>query len=306
MVGADAKRSRKLRIGCGVLVGIVVILLAASGVLVGSALLQTRSGSVSTHRAEPDLPASTAPGPNDGGAVPTVVRVEVDVSVAQLIVIPARPGEPLQAEAEYDDRRYELEQNTVGDAASGWTYRVRFGPRGSPMWELFKVKIGGPLSRLRLTLPRGMPLELSGEIDSSFATLELGGLWVDTAELNVNQGVVNISFWEPLSHPMDRISVTGNKGAIEVSGLGNASPRLALFDQKLGPMDLDFRGAWSRDADIRIKGRISGGTVWLPDNVTIEGIDRSRAPMSLSRPEIPFPTLRLDISAQATTLVFIE
>ena len=94
---------------------------------------------------------------------------------------------------------------------------------------------------------------------------------------------------------------------LEVPGLGNASPRSALFDQSFGPMDLDFRGAWARDASIRIQGRISGGTVWLPDNVTIEGIDRGRAPAPWSQPEIPFPTLRLDVSAHhPAQLLFIE
>ena len=62
---------------------------------------------------------------------------------------------------------------------------------------------------------------------------------------------------------------------------------------------------WRQDADVHIEGRTAGGTVWLPDDMRIEGVDRQ--PFGLgSNAEIQPLTLRLTVDARKNQILLID
>lgn len=317
MSNTGKKPRSRLKLGCLVLATGLGVLAVATAITAAVALQQMRSANPQRHQSVQPLPGvagpTTGPSGAEGEAERTdrPVRVELEVSIAQLVVEPVPAGESIRVEAEYDPRYYELQEETWDSVAQApevtWTYRVRFEPVGSTAMALFRVKLGDDPPRLRVSLPRDVPLVLAGELYGSFAALELGGLRLEAVEMDVSGGAVTASFREPLAAPMDHLVLTGDKGSVEVTWLGNASPARAVIEQRFGELDLDLRGPWSRDADIRIDARIAGGTVWLPRDVVVEGRgERSEAPELVTGEGFPKPRLRLSVSERGGRLVWVE
>jgi hypothetical protein len=291
--------------GCLGIAGIALVVVAA---ILTTAWLQMRSERVESREltaapsaapseaAPPDAPAVTASQP---------VRVVLEVAVAAVTIEAAPPGEPIRVLAEYDPRQFRLEHDYQGSDEAGWTYRVEFAPNGWRNLALLRVKLGAAPPELRLLLPRDVPLVLEGLIDRSHAAVELEGLHLRAVDLEVEGGALDVSVWEPLPVPMERLVLRGHTGMVKVARVGNASPGHVEIAQHMGAIDLDLRGAWLRDADVRIEGHVAGGSIRLPRNVTIEGLDV--VPRGPGRDaEVPSPTLRLSLSSRVGDMVVIE
>jgi hypothetical protein len=322
MSETEAGRTGWRRIGCWSLAAVVGLALIVAAALAGVAYLQIQresretrtavqavpgpAGDLSADRpAEPGAALEGAPGPDK--AAPPQGRVELEISVARLIVTPGKAGESIRLDAEYDPRDYALDQGMEELPEGGWIYRLHFRPARSYWMSVLRMKLGDEPPTVRLTLPRDVPLRVTGEADTTFAALELGGLWLDDVDLEVDGGALDVSVLEPLRAPMKSVSLVGDKGSVKVVGLGNASPETALFQQHLGELDLDLRGPWSRDADIRVKAFLAGGSVWLPGDLPVEGLDgRLFRPTAPTPDEIAGPRLRLSVTEHGGRLVFVD
>ena len=71
-------------------------------------------------------------------------------------------------------------------------------------------------------------------------------------------------------------------------------------------MDLDLRGEWSRDAEVRLIGGAAGGSLWLPSDVTIRGLDENRGVLLEETPELSRPTLELSISETVGRFIVMD
>lgn len=303
-------RGRKswMRTGCLWLLGLGLLVVLAIGGAFGLAALQNR-GAVSETRsieqpipyergiAEPALPLAGAHPAPPG-------RLELDLTVAQATLVPAPAGTPIRVEADFDPNRFELIEEQVKNHDGSWVMRIGIRPTGPVLWALFRVKIGRRAPLLRITVPRDQPLELSGKILDGYAAIELGGLRIRSADFTVQSGAVMMSFFEPLPEPMARLEVHGNGGAVEISHLGNASPREVRIFQHLGAVDLDFRGRWLNDAHIEVDTRAAGGTLWLPHDVRLEGVGE-KGPWIPADTEIEPPTLHFDLPDRPNNLIVI-
>ena len=63
---------------------------------------------------------------------------------------------------------------------------------------------------------------------------------------------------------------------------------------------------WARDANLRLIGGAAGGSVWLPDDVRITGLDDRRGIRFDEDPEVPRPTLNLSISETMGRFVVMD
>jgi len=309
---AESRRMgwRRLKVGCFGLGALAIVVLIVIGGMTGFAFLQNRSEAPERREVDYAIPGSAQSGEIGfqprADAVPG--RIVLDLSVCVAVIVPAPPGTPIQVQADYDPGHFELQEESTGNAETGWTYRITMRPTGSASWALFRAKIGGRTGKLRISLPRDVRIELNGEADRGYVAMELGGLWLRSTDLDVKGGAVKLSFAEPLREPMERMEIRGSTGAIEVTQLGNASPRSVVFQQHLGAVDLDLRGPWSRDAEIRIHAPMAGGTLWLPDGVAITGIegrtDRFRSTPAAA--EVPPPTLDFRLANRTGKIIIID
>ncbi len=193
-------------------------------------------------------------------------RVVLDVSWGSFSVRRGAPGEPLHLDGKYDTGGFELEETYDTDGDGGWTYRVRFAPRG--MRLMFSDE--NTPNRLRLTLPADMPIALEGRLGTGQSDLELGGMWLVGLDLDVGIGQHRIKFDEPLHSPMNRFRVDGSMGELRIESLGNASPESVEIDHGIGELFLSLGGDWRRDAAIAVSCGVGECDVRVPRGVGVE------------------------------------
>ena len=302
--------------GCLGLGGFVVLIVVG---VVGMAMLGARSEEIQERVLTPDVPVTAvAPGPAAGEGVEsapdrlpadrladlsgdTVVRagmgkVVLDLSGAEFEVVPGRPGEPLHVEATYDKNSYVLEESLETGDDDSWEYGITFRSKGGGLFALLKQMMGGTQPHVRIVLPVDVPMALDVQMMRGGMEMDVGGLWLQTADLDLKQGGFEFEVSEPLRAPMERLTITGSMGGFGASRLGNASPKVMEVDFSMGGMMLDLRGQWRVDADISIHTSRSGGLVRLPTDVGIEGlVGRGLRvdPTSETRP----PILRFTVSS---------
>lgn len=281
--------------GCLGVLGIVIVL-AVGMFLAGKSAVNSEQ--VSEQTLEPDLTRAVAAAQPAGKGG----RVRLDLSDGEFHVQPARAGEPLRIEARYDSNSYELLE-VLDTEGEGWSYEVTFGRTSSGMMNMLRQALGGSSPRVDVYLPQDVRLDLELEIAQGGAQVELGGLWLTTAELEFNQGGFQLEIGEPLRQPMERLTIHGSMGGFSASKLGNASPRELDIDFRMGGMDVDLRGHWVQDADVSISFGMGGGNVRLPKDVEIVGLAGDRV-VARRDPEIKAPILTFSVSGDLDNLEF--
>ena len=220
-------------------------------------------------------------------------RVVLELAMGEFIVRPGPEGEPIRVEADFDASAFDLTETYEESGGGGWTYGVKFGSRRGFLGMLFG---GGhqASNRVEITIPRGQPFELVGEIGPGESEIDLGGLWLRAVELELNAGDHFIEFREPLPEPMASFVLDASVGEVEVRKLGDASPRTVEVDHGIGELFVDLQGAWRQDAAVDIDFGIGEGRLWLPENARVDiesarvAIDRSRATCRRTPPPSPY------------------
>lgn len=223
-------------------------------------------------------------------------RVVLDLSMGEFIVRPGPEGEPIHVDADFDAGAFELTEN-FEETADGWTYEVKFASRRGFLGMLFGGGHQGN-NRVEVTIPRGQPIDLVGEIGLGESEIDLGGLWLRQVDLDFGAGDHFVEFREPLPFPMESFVVDASVGELEVRHLGEASPRTVEVDHGIGELFVDLQGSWRQDATVDVDFGIGESRLWLPDNVRV---DIERASVALGERDVEWPD-QDDLPADAPTL----
>lgn len=119
-------------------------------------------------------------------------------------------------------------------------------------------------NRLRLNLTKSIPIKLSINTGVGDARLSLSGLEISRLDLESGVGGSKLSSYEPNAVPCDFIRIKNGVGSMDAVGLGNLNFRELEFEGGVGGANLDFTGAWKRDADIRVQVGVGGVTLRMP------------------------------------------
>jgi hypothetical protein len=88
--------------------------------------------------------------------------------------------------------------------------------------------------------PRDVPVEIEGKMDRGFAAMELGGLAVSSARLDVSDGAVKVAFSEPLPEPMDAGGSVWLPDHVNVMGIDGRRGLVIAEDPELPVPTLDL------------------------------------------------------------------
>ena len=295
--------------GCIGCVGLLVLVILLMAIFSGVAWQQVQSQEVKEEVLTQELP-STEPAEGDAGVRTEVLergrpgdgRVILDLSNGGFFISPGEPGDPLTVEATYDVNNYELVEGFEDGGDGTWTYSVSFHRTGGMMMAMLGQLFGGTEPKVHVYLPPDAPLALDVKLREGGSEIDLGGLWLTSADIDFARSGVNLKIGEPLKEPMDSMMLRGSMGGFNARGLGNASPRQLDMDLRMGGINLDLRGQWAQDSDIRIEWDMGGASVVLPANVAIEGVEGHAgvAPGG----EVPAPTLRFELSGKMDDIKF--
>ena len=297
-MGRSGKRSGCLRFGCLSVLILVGVSLCWALVLFGTAFVGSRTESVKRQelRRDVDRPPSDEPSapatPLDGEGL-----LILDFSVGDFEIQPGAAGDPIRVEASYDTSSYELEESFEPGSDGGWVYRVAFRQTGLIKDGGLRVLFGASYPELRVFVPPDVPIALRGRFDKGGADLELGGLWLTDVDLELEKGGLDVNIGRPLAAPVHSFRVHGKQGGMSTRMLGNASPAEVDIFWQQGGSEVDLRGEWLNDSDVRIRSRMGGNHVQLPRGVRIEGLPGRGPLMAPSDEEVPLPTLHMSISS---------
>ena len=224
-------------------------------------------------------------------------RVVLDLAQGEFQIHPAKPGEGLSVKARYDSEGYQLEDNFESLPDSSWVYRVRFYRTVSWLQALFQELLGdGSDTRVHVYLPPDVPIFLEIIVEEGGFEAELGGLWITAADVSFKKGGFSLSVDEPLREPMEQLSIHGMMGGFEAMRLGNASPRVLDVECTMGGADIDLRGQWVQDSNIRLAVSMGGMDVRIPDGVEVQGLAAAGHGLRHENPEIKLPVLKFSVS----------
>lgn len=285
--------------GCLGLIGVVVLILLVS---LGLAWHGTSRRDIADRTTDAGvemaaaMPTDSAPG-----------RVVMDVGQVEFVMRPAAPGEVPSTNARYDRQAYELVDSFETLPDGTWAYHMRF-QRTIPwlqaiLQDLMRREKGqGP--RIEVLLPADSPIALALNLHQGGAEVELGGLWLTEAHLEVNQGGIALSINEPLHEPLDYLALRSRMGGVSASRLGNASPRVLDVDCRMGGADIDLRGAWRGDCRGRFAVRMGGISLTAPAELAVREVATGRlddpAPLEVPAAEREHGTATLWYESRAS------
>jgi hypothetical protein len=233
--------------------------------------------------------------------------VVLSLSSAAATVKAGPPGGPIRVESDFDPDVFWLEQSYQEDGAGGWIYRVDFHEKTVLHVSVVSIWAGKRSPEVRIMLPRDVPLALDAQMRGGYLSLDLAGLALTTASIELDRGVLEVAASEPLPIPVERLNVKGRMGAMQLLSLGNASPRELHVQHGVGAALVDLGGLWVADADVDLQATMGNIALRLPRDVSIEGLDGPvLRPGNLDDEEIPPPTLRFSTDSDFAKIRVID
>ena len=181
--------------------------------------------------------------------------VDIDLSMGEFFFV---PGDEFKVDANIDTANFRLTEKW-DEEANQWSVKLR---RKGILFGHSKSK---HTNRVTITLPRTVPINLNAELAMSESELDLSGIWLKRFEMDTAMGEYNVFFNEPALYPMEYMKVDSSMGDFRFEGLGNASPKQAVFDQAMGALTVNLTGQWRQDSTISIDAAMGEAVIEGPD-----------------------------------------
>jgi hypothetical protein len=255
---------------------------AAALVLAAVATTQYLSEEPEAHSLSQSLPPES---PRPG-------RVVLDLSSAMLTLEAGPPGAPIAVESSFDPEVYRLDQRCEYEPDGGWTYHLDFHERSLLHISVISIWLGKRSPEVRVEIPADLPIDLVARMEGGHLAIDLAGMAVRSAKVDLDRGVLGLTASDPLDSPMERLDVKGRVGTMQLLAIGNASPKRLEIRHGIGAALVNLDGRWRSDAEVGFQVAFGKGELQLPTGVRIEGIDKA-FPQMPAEDELPPPTLRI-------------
>ncbi|HET9481298.1 MAG TPA: hypothetical protein VFP98_06030, partial [Candidatus Polarisedimenticolia bacterium] len=204
-----------------------------------------------------------------GAAVPVHMKLEE----GNFTVRPGPAGGGIRVEGDYDKGTFELSQEMTTDSSGKPLYKLSFRPRYSMMRRLLShgfLRIDDNTNVLTIYLPRGMPMALTARVLKGASRLELGGLALQSANLDLSMGEHEVRVSEPNPIAMDTMELNAGMGEVSLFSLGNLRAGSITVWGKMGEIDVDLGDEVLRDTTLFTKMRMGEMTVGLPRSARVQ------------------------------------
>src|SRR5262249_27263672 len=117
------------------------------------------------------------------------------------------------------------------------------------------------------------------------ADLDLGGLTLQRAKLELGGGNLAVDFSKPRPGRLERLELGCGAGRLVARRLGNAHARTILVDVGAGSGRLDRGGAWKEDALVRVDSGASEVEIHVPRGLAVRADLKDTVLAQLSAPD---------------------
>jgi len=272
---AERKSSclKRLALGCGVLVGLVVLVVALG--LIGLALnqpeptdfttLQTSDAVAQVNREGglnlPDSPASQKP-----------VRLSFDVSMLRFEILPGSDNGKIEIDSEYDRANFSLETEVV-EKDDHIDYRLKFKNKRSLLGMIFGAgtgKMEDVENKVRVRLPTNLLYDLNLHMRMGEADLELGGLAMREMDVDMSMGEMNIGMREANAVAMENARLKASMGETHVYDFQNFGFAKGEFRGRMGELHLYNSGPLRQDTQIHARMSMGEIRIQAPENAIVD------------------------------------
>ncbi len=119
-------------------------------------------------------------------------------------------------------------------------------------------------NKLDLRLNPNLPLSLEMELGVIKGEMDLGGLQIESLNMEIGVSEADIYFDQPNPVEMRTCRIEGGVGKLNMENLGNANFEEFTFEGGVGSYVLDFTGEYHQDAFADIQLGIGKVTLYLP------------------------------------------
>jgi len=193
-------------------------------------------------------------------------KVRLNLTMGEFEIEAGPQSDGIRVEADYDRSGYALDESYEQDA-DGWVYTLELKNKVS--WIRRMWGDNDAHNKVKIIVPRNHPIALTSEISMGETRLDLGGLWLTPVDLNLSMGDHSVEFSEPTTKPLERFSMEGSMGELDVVNLGNASPAEAILEGSFGEFDLDLSGAWRQDAEVGVQFSFGECVIKAPKDANV-------------------------------------
>ena len=267
----------KILLGC---LAAPFVLIALLGTL---ALIFRAAGSPGhrdeTANLEQPLPTVTpeqlaAEGLTQGGGVPagSTVSVTLRLEEGNFTVKAGPAGSGVKVEGNYDAGAYEMKQEFKKDDSGAPAYFLSFKPRYSLLRRVLTeggVQLDDDDNRITIWLPRDLPIALDVQSSKGHSSLELGGLALSRAVLDVTMGEHDVTVAEPNPIEMTSLEINSGMGEVTFKDLGNLRAESISLFSKMGECEIDLGETIQRDTKMYVLHKMGELTVGLPSGARI-------------------------------------
>lgn len=189
-------------------------------------------------------------------------------------VRPGPEGSEIRVEGNYDRSVYDLKQEMTADRDGNPVYTLEFLPKYSLMRRILSqggVHIDDDTNNLTVWLPRGVPMKLHAQIRKGESHMDLGGLALESATIDLEMGdhEMRVDAVNPI--PMTTLALNIGMGEVTAYDLGNLRAESINVFGKMGEVKLDLGREVLRDTKLYAKMRMGEMSIGLPREANVSG-----------------------------------
>ena len=256
---------KKLLVGCGCLTVMTVLLALVAALFVNR--VDMEPADMETITLEENVGGGSEQALNlpesQSNDAPRAVIVSIEVSAAQLTIIPdAEPGQ-VRLDGEYDRANFDL-RTEVQEKNGVKTYTLEFKPL-----RLINISSDDTDNELVLHLPRNTPMQLDLEFDKGYMDADLGGLALDELNAELSMGKFDFRVSKPNPITAKDIEFETSMGDLNLSDFQNLNARRGSISASMGAARFYNSGNLTTDTLFDLDANMGEIYIQAPENAAI-------------------------------------
>jgi hypothetical protein len=227
-----------------VIVFILAIVTMACSISINLPVNEIKTGETQTEMIEIPIPGESP------------VDLTLEFGAGELFLTPGAQSALVEGQAEFNVEDLKPEVMINGT-------KVKLSTGDLEITGIPKFQVDDFVNKWNLKL-HDVPMDLHIKAGAYQGEIDLGGLTLNTLEINDGAADVQLGFSEPNKTEMRSLRYSTGASNVELTGLANANFGLMNFRSGAGNYTLDFSGDLQRDANVVIESGISQVTIVVP------------------------------------------